>query len=82
MISHSDMNLKNTSPKDFNMSLTNNTDNVNKVRLKFRVKNKKFEIEDGPRLNPCMIRSGKWSKEEHIKFLNACMNHGNNWFKV
>jgi len=28
------------------------------------------------------IRKGKWTKEEHIKFLELCLEHGNNWQKV
>jgi hypothetical protein len=28
------------------------------------------------------INNGKWTKEEHRNFLNACMIYGNNWFLV
>jgi hypothetical protein len=28
------------------------------------------------------FKMGKWQKEEHLQFLQACEKHGNNWTKV
>ena len=50
--------------------------------FKFGIKKRKFIIEENSQTRCSIIHSGKWTKEEHIKFLNACMIHGNNWLKV
>jgi hypothetical protein len=30
----------------------------------------------------CSLNKGRWTKEEHLKFINASLEHGNNWKKV
>lgn len=49
---------------------------------KFRIKKRKFFIEHMTPSPQYEIRSGKWTKEEHQLFLNACKLYGNDWFKV
>lgn len=28
------------------------------------------------------FNNGRWTKEEHFKFINACLKYGSNWKKV
>ena len=32
--------------------------------------------------NLYLLNTGNWEKEEHLRFVKACLNHGNNWKKV
>jgi hypothetical protein len=56
-----------------------NSDILPKIETKentFRI-SEKLQIKDDK-----SYKTGKWSIEEHQKFLEACNIHGNNWFKV
>ena len=78
-----EINLKAIPSEDINKISTSDTINSNPVKFKFRIKTDKVHpTKNESEVVGGEIKSGKWSKEEHMKFLNACMNHGNNWFKV
>ena len=51
---------------------------INKKRLGTSRKNK-INIE---LLKSKGYHTGKWTQEEHIQFLQACLKYGNNWTKV
>ena len=83
MFSPLELNLKATPSDDTNKVSKIETINPNPIKLKFKIRTDKWlSTKNESQEMVEEIKSGKWSKEEHIKFLNACMNHGNNWFKV
>jgi hypothetical protein len=51
---------------------------LNKKRLGMIMKNK-IRLDT---LRSQGYHTGKWTQEEHIQFLHACLKHGNNWTRV
>jgi len=83
MLSPFELNLKATPSDDTNKISKSETINPNPAKFKFKIRTDKvLPTKNESQEMGEEIKSGKWSKEEHIKFLNACMNHGNNWFNV
>lgn len=60
---------------DSNLLDKSNNDLIKRKNLK-ALKIKKAKNSDNS------IRKGKWDKEEHYRFLEICLKHGNNWPKV
>jgi hypothetical protein len=51
-----------------------------------RFKSKKLQsydlLEENENKKMGIINTGRWKKEEHQKFISACLEHGPNWKKV
>jgi hypothetical protein len=47
-----------------------------------RIKIKKFRNNYACHSTVDGFHIGKWQKDEHLQFLQACEKHGNNWSKV
>ena len=56
---------------------SSDTSNILETKEQTLKISRNFEINDDK-----SYRTGKWSIEEHQKFLQACKTYGNNWFKV
>ena len=67
--------IKNSAKKESTMNSSDKLSNFETKEQPLRIWEKfKFSVKKN--------NTGKWSKEEHQNFLDACKNHGNNWFKV
>jgi len=52
--------------------------------LRFRLVNKKLEQKSNTNLNTIKVSvlTGRWSQDEHVKFLKGCIKFDNSWGKV
>ena len=66
--------------KNYSISTINNNNGGSIVKEKFKQKKRKKECINN--MNDCDIRTGRWTKDEHRKFIEAICKFGNEWKKV